>query len=180
MQELKAIMDNAKNIKKERHQEVVVRGNYLKVQNKIKINTCRNFQIFLKSEQSLEPEMMYLEDLAALENLTEDIVIEQLQQRLKKGGCYSYLGDVLLFVNPNEQLNIYNDEVSEYTRNPIHHGYILYLCHRCRASTCSRAAQRTGPTFIRWLTAPTRMFCITMKPSISSSAARACREKPRI
>jgi hypothetical protein len=31
MQELKAIMGNVKNIKKERHQEVVVRGNFLKV-----------------------------------------------------------------------------------------------------------------------------------------------------
>jgi myosin III len=62
---------------------------------------------------------MYLEDLAALENLTEDIVIEQLQQRLKKGGCYSYLGDVLLFVNPNEQLNIYNDEVRKLHTSAI-------------------------------------------------------------
>jgi myosin III len=55
--------------------------------------------------------MMYLEDLAAMENLSEEAIIDQLQNRLKRGSCYTFLGDVLLFLNPNETLNIYNHEV---------------------------------------------------------------------
>ncbi|XP_059471751.1 neither inactivation nor afterpotential protein C isoform X2 [Neocloeon triangulifer] len=91
--EIKSLLDGVTHVKKERRQEVVVRGN------------------FLKSDQNSDPEVMYLEDLAALDNLTEDLVIEQLQNRLKKGSCYSFLGDVLLFLNPNETLNIYSDEI---------------------------------------------------------------------
>ncbi|XP_065353511.1 neither inactivation nor afterpotential protein C isoform X2 [Cloeon dipterum] len=90
--EIKSVMDSVASVKKERRQEVAVRGN------------------FLKADQNAEPEVMYLEDLAALENLTEDLIIEQLQHRVKKGSCYSFMGDVLLFVNPNETLNIYNEE----------------------------------------------------------------------
>lgn len=44
---------------------------------------------------------MHLEDLAALKDVNEDTVLGQLQNRHVDGLSYTFLGDVLLYVNPN-------------------------------------------------------------------------------
>lgn len=49
-----------------------------------------------------DPEKMYVEDLAALENLTEENIIEELRHRMKKGFSYTFVGDVLLAINSND------------------------------------------------------------------------------
>lgn len=48
------------------------------------------------------PERMYVEDLAALEHLTEDTILEELRHRTTKGFAYTFIGDVLLAINSNE------------------------------------------------------------------------------
>lgn len=48
------------------------------------------------------PQKMVIEDLAALERLTEDSILEEICIRTKKGSCYTFVGDVLLAVNSNE------------------------------------------------------------------------------
>lgn len=58
------------------------------------------------------PEEMHTEDLAALEDVTEDTVLYELQERNKKGQNYTFIGDILLFLNPNVEQDIYGLEVS--------------------------------------------------------------------
>lgn len=56
---------------------------------------------FIK-KYDVEPEKMYVEDLAALEKLSEETIIEELRQRMLKGFSYTFVGDVLLSINSNE------------------------------------------------------------------------------
>ncbi|XP_055545200.1 neither inactivation nor afterpotential protein C [Wyeomyia smithii] len=52
-------------------------------------------------------EKMYVEDLAALENITEETVLEELIHRYKRGSSYTFVGDVLVSMNTNEQVPEY-------------------------------------------------------------------------
>ncbi|CAH0603393.1 unnamed protein product [Chrysodeixis includens] len=56
-----------------------------------------------------EPETMQVEDLAALEKLTEDSILAELQTKLAKGSFMSFIGDVLLVLNSNTTDDIYNE-----------------------------------------------------------------------
>lgn len=55
---------------------------------------------------------MLTEDLAALESLTEDTILDELHERLRQGDFHSFVGDVLLILNPNEIQDIYGPKVS--------------------------------------------------------------------
>lgn len=66
---------------------------------------------FLKKNLNEPSERMNVEDLAALDRLSEDIILQELHARLKKGQFHTFIGDVLLVLNPNERQDIYNDEV---------------------------------------------------------------------
>lgn len=52
------------------------------------------------------------EDLAGLDTLTEDVVLDELRERLQRGKYHTFVGDVLLILNPNEQHDIYSVQVS--------------------------------------------------------------------
>lgn len=56
-------------------------------------------------------EKMYVEDLAALEPLSDDGLLEEMKNRLKIGETYSFIGDVLLSMNPNKQQPIFDRKV---------------------------------------------------------------------
>ncbi|KAM3962727.1 STKc_myosinIII_N_like and MYSc_Myo21 domain-containing protein ninaC [Aphomia sociella] len=64
---------------------------------------------YLITEGSREPEVMQVEDLAALEVLTEDNILAEIQTKLAKGSFTSFVGDVLLILNPNKYEDIYNE-----------------------------------------------------------------------
>ncbi|XP_034827357.1 neither inactivation nor afterpotential protein C isoform X2 [Maniola hyperantus] len=64
----------------------------------------------LINEGGKEPEVMQVEDLAALERLTEDNLIRELELKYQKGHFMSFIGDVLLILNPNTHEDIYNEE----------------------------------------------------------------------
>ncbi|KAL7044663.1 hypothetical protein ACKWTF_002019 [Chironomus riparius] len=53
-------------------------------------------------------EKLYVEDLAALEKLSDDTIFEEVKNRLKIGSTYTYIGDVLLSLNPNKEFPIYD------------------------------------------------------------------------
>lgn len=55
---------------------------------------------------------MFTEDLAALDILTEDMILDELCGRLQRGEYHTFIGDVLLILNPNEQHDIYDAHVS--------------------------------------------------------------------
>ncbi|XP_043670504.1 neither inactivation nor afterpotential protein C isoform X3 [Vespula pensylvanica] len=89
-QEIKALaMDVLEKGKAGRQPEAIVRKN------------------LLKTHQTNPPEAMFTEDLAALEVLTEDAILDELQDRLQQGHFHTFVGDVLLILNPNERYDIY-------------------------------------------------------------------------
>lgn len=59
-------------------------------------------------------EKLYVEDLAALEKLSDDTIFEEVKNRLKIGSTYTYIGDVLLSLNPNKEFPIYDRKVMRY------------------------------------------------------------------
>ncbi|XP_061708749.1 myosin-IIIb-like isoform X4 [Cydia pomonella] len=61
----------------------------------------------LKSHRKARPEKMYTDDLATLEVLTEDAIVEQLQKRYNQNQIYTYIGDILVAVNPFTDIGIY-------------------------------------------------------------------------
>ncbi|KAJ0181639.1 hypothetical protein K1T71_002361 [Dendrolimus kikuchii] len=57
----------------------------------------------------IEPEEMQVEDLATLEVLTEDTILTELETKMKKRSFTSFVGDLLLVLNPNSSADIYKD-----------------------------------------------------------------------
>jgi len=55
---------------------------------------------------------MLTEDLAALDILTEDVILDELRDRLRRGEYLTFIGDILLILNPNEEHDIYDIHVS--------------------------------------------------------------------
>lgn len=47
-------------------------------------------------------EKMFVEDLAALETVTEETILDELIQRYREGSTYTFVGDVLLSMNTNQ------------------------------------------------------------------------------
>lgn len=48
-------------------------------------------------------EKMYVEDLAALERLSDEKILEELKARYALKKYYTFVGNVLLFINPNNK-----------------------------------------------------------------------------
>ncbi|XP_076245850.1 STKc_myosinIII_N_like and MYSc_Myo21 domain-containing protein ninaC [Calliopsis andreniformis] len=65
---------------------------------------------FLKTHQTDPLEPMFMEDIAALEILTEDTILDELHERLRQGYYHSFVGDILLILNPNEKQDIYGSD----------------------------------------------------------------------
>lgn len=57
-------------------------------------------------------EKMFVEDLAAVEPLSDDTLLEVIRNRSKMGSNYSFIGDVLLSMNPNKVCPTYDNKVS--------------------------------------------------------------------
>lgn len=55
--------------------------------------------------------IMLVEDLASLSNPTENKIIKLLKARCEEGDYYSFVGDVLVALNPNETQDIYDEKV---------------------------------------------------------------------
>ncbi|XP_061181361.1 myosin-IIIa-like [Saccostrea echinata] len=56
------------------------------------------------------PEKMYGDDLALLSDLTEDALLQELKHRYERNFIYTYLGDILVAINPNRMIPIYGEE----------------------------------------------------------------------
>ncbi|KAL0851257.1 hypothetical protein ABMA28_007093 [Loxostege sticticalis] len=80
----------------------------------------------LKSHRKARPEKMYTDDLATLEVLTEDAIVEQLQKRYNDNQIYTYIGDILVAVNPFTDIGIYTTKVNQTSSQQIYQG-------RCRS-----------------------------------------------
>ncbi|XP_017859556.1 PREDICTED: neither inactivation nor afterpotential protein C [Drosophila arizonae] len=49
-----------------------------------------------------KPERMYPEDLAGIDNPTDESILDSLRNRMEMGESYSFIGDILLSLNSNE------------------------------------------------------------------------------
>ena len=56
-------------------------------------------------------------DLASLESIDEGIIVHYLQERYMRADIYTYVGDVLISLNPFETLDIYNRKMQEHYVN---------------------------------------------------------------
>lgn len=67
-----------------------------------------------------EPQKMLLEDLCALDKITEERIADLLKERLSNGDSYTFVGDVLISLNSNELPNEYPRSVSYAHINLFH------------------------------------------------------------
>lgn len=61
-----------------------------------------------------QTEKMIVEDIAALDKISEERVLDELQIRLENGDSYTYVGDVLLSLNSNDLPSEYERCVSNF------------------------------------------------------------------
>ncbi|XP_055705542.1 myosin-IIIb-like isoform X4 [Phlebotomus papatasi] len=90
----------------------------------------------LRSDRKSRPQKMYMDDLAGLEILTEDAITEQLQKRYECNQIYTYIGDILLAVNPFANVGLYGSHYqkrylgSVRSENPPHIYAIADAAHQ--------------------------------------------------
>lgn len=56
-------------------------------------------------------EKLYVEDLAAMERLSDETILDEIKNRFKNGKTYSFIGDILLSLNPSQSYPIYDQKV---------------------------------------------------------------------
>lgn len=54
---------------------------------------------------------MHRDDLATLDCASDEAVMETLNQRFAQGNIYTFLGDILIMINPFREYPIYGSEV---------------------------------------------------------------------
>ncbi|KAM9308116.1 myosin-IIIa [Gastrophryne carolinensis] len=76
--------------------------------------------------ESISPNQNDVHDLATLEVLDENSVTDQLQKRYNRDQIYTYVGDILVAVNPFQNLDLYSSQNAQMyngakrTANPPH------------------------------------------------------------
>ena len=55
---------------------------------------------------------MYPDDLAAVDRLDKERVLLTLGNRYSRGQFQTYVGDVLLIINPQQETNLYDNQVN--------------------------------------------------------------------
>ena len=53
-----------------------------------------------------------VQDLVLLENITEEAVSENLRKRFTKNAIYTYIGPVVISINPYKNVAIYSDDIA--------------------------------------------------------------------
>ena len=53
------------------------------------------------------------DDLCSLHELTEDVLLQSLRKRFDEGAIYTYVGSILVSINPFKYLPIYGEEYAE-------------------------------------------------------------------
>ena len=52
-----------------------------------------------------------VQDLVLLEKITEEAVLENLRKRFAKNAIYTYIGPVVISINPYQNVAIYSDDI---------------------------------------------------------------------
>lgn len=126
----------------------------------------------------MPPEKMFVEDLAALESLTEERVLDELNDRTLLGSFHTFIGDVLVILNPNEQQDIYNMTVSVKIFILRKSDLILFnIFFSTIPNTSINHAQTIRPIFIQSLTVLIKTCYITKSLSTFYLLAKVVPEK---
>lgn len=68
-----------------------------------------------------------VDDLASLEIFDDETIVNQLYNRFMQNQIYTYIGDILLSVNPFSELNIYNEKVILYSIYSIMTIFVIFI-----------------------------------------------------
>ncbi|GAB0088953.1 Neither inactivation nor afterpotential protein C [Sergentomyia squamirostris] len=81
------------------------------VQPIARVESPQEISIFNKcmKKYGVKPVKMYVEDLAAMERITEESILNEINCRLMEGYSYTFVGDVLLSLNSNDLTLDYHD-----------------------------------------------------------------------
>ncbi|XP_057334569.1 neither inactivation nor afterpotential protein C-like isoform X2 [Microplitis mediator] len=71
---------------------------------------CIFYENRFKTHEDEVSKIMLTEDLASLRVLTEESILTELYQRLHQGDFHTFVGDILLVLNPNELQDIYGNQ----------------------------------------------------------------------
>lgn len=74
-----------------------------------------------------ERKKMIVEDIAALDKINEDKIINTVKERLMNGESYSFIGDVLLSLNSNDLPKEYPRSVSSFVTINLNGFYMQNL-----------------------------------------------------
>ncbi|XP_046702099.1 myosin-IIIa [Silurus meridionalis] len=101
-----------------------------------------------------EPDDM--DDMAALEVLDENTVTEHLQKRYANEQIYTYVGDILIAVNPFHEINLYTPEHSKMyigAKRPVNPPHIFAIAdvayQSMVSSNADQVTQKTLKTIIQ-------------------------------
>lgn len=90
------------------YEKVILKNSHLTTS----IKNCRCYiNIDFQKRISEATEAMIVEDLAAIDEISEEKIMHVLQERFNRGLFYTYIGDILLFLNPNCSTEIYDNKV---------------------------------------------------------------------
>lgn len=54
---------------------------------------------------------MLVEDLAALDHISDVRILEEIKRRMEKKMFHTFIGDILMILNPNEESDVYGEKV---------------------------------------------------------------------
>ncbi|XP_063589666.1 myosin-IIIb-like [Penaeus indicus] len=80
----------------------------------------------LKADRKTKRTPIWMDDLASLEKLSEEIIVDHLNRRYDTNQIYTYMGDILIAVNPFKEIGVYGEKESRMHRgmgkseNPPH------------------------------------------------------------
>ncbi|XP_044736982.1 myosin-IIIa-like [Chrysoperla carnea] len=100
----KNVAETREKVRKQLQSEISKQRKEGRVHQKSEVTT-KNGK--LKSSRKSVAKQIYVDDLAALELLSEDVIVEQLFRRFELQQIYTYIGDILLAVNPFCDLGLY-------------------------------------------------------------------------
>lgn len=67
----------------------------------------------IKCSNDTSPQKLLIEDLSTMDNITEENILNLLHDRFDKGLIYTFIGDILLALNPDEDCeHLFTDEVN--------------------------------------------------------------------
>ncbi|XP_050542382.1 myosin-IIIb-like isoform X1 [Daktulosphaira vitifoliae] len=77
----------------------------------------------LKTKRHVPPTTIYVDDLAALDSLSEERIVNQLKKRYQMNLIYTYIGDILLAINPFTSLPLYTPAEQKKYCNQLRAAY---------------------------------------------------------